>query len=123
MTTVWAATEQSVNERRMAPPDVSAFTHARLDTMPSRMFQRAAHAPEHVVHHPRGQLAGVRVLPARVVAPDQRLAVRQLVPDAVTEGRTRPDDHAALLQQLQVGVEGNLSEPDHDAYARERGEL
>ena len=49
-------------------------------------------------HHPRGELAGVRVLPARVIAADQRLAVRQVVDRSVRELRPRPHDDASQLR-------------------------
>ena len=62
-----------------------------------------------VVHHARRQLAGVGVLPAGVVAADERLAVGQRVRDGVAEGRPRPQRDAASLQQLQVGVEADLA--------------
>src|SRR5580704_7986022 len=96
MTTAWTTIEQSVKERRMAPPVMSSLTHDRLDTMRQRRFRRSTtressgHAPEHVVHHLRRQLAGIGVLPARVIAADERLSVGELMGDAVTERRARP---------------------------------
>ena len=51
--------------------------------------QRSLYLPEDLVHHLRRELAGMRVLAARVIAADQRVAVAQRVCDAVTELRLR----------------------------------
>ena len=62
--------------------------------------RRAPGETEHVVHHPRRQLAGVRVLPAGVVTADQGLSVRELVPDAMAERRSRPDREPAAASAV-----------------------
>jgi hypothetical protein len=58
-----------------------------------------------------------------VITADQRLSIRQLMPDAMTERRARPDRDAARFEQLQVRVERNLPHPDDDADVRECGDL
>ena len=88
-----------------------------------RATQRTLCDTEDVVHHAGRERARVRVLTARVIAADERLAVRQLMRDAVAECRTRPNGDALLLQQLQIRVERDLSQPDDDADARECGDL
>ena len=79
--------------------------------------------PEHRVQHRRRELPRVGVLTAGVVAADQHLPARQVVGECMSELRTRPDVHAAVLQQPQVGVEADLAQRDDDADARERGDL
>src|SRR5579872_7022492 len=53
---------------------------------------------EHLIHHARRQLAGVGVLPARVIAADEQLPVRQLMRDVVAECRLRTQRDAAMAQ-------------------------
>src|SRR5450756_1339662 len=49
----------------------------RLPTPDSDGPERARRALEHLVHHARGELAGIRVLAARVIAADERVSVGQ----------------------------------------------
>ena len=74
---------------------------------------------EYVIHHRRCQLSGICILPARVIAADERQAVRQRVRDAVGEPWTRFDHDAARLQKLQIRVETDSSKRDDHADVRQ----
>ena len=87
-------------------------------------LQQPLRLPEDPLHHRRRQLARVRVLPARMVAADERgQAVAELHDLAVPELRPRRWRHAAPLQQLQSRIEADLAERDDDANAAQVGEL
>src|SRR4051794_19363562 len=64
----------------------------------------AARELEHVVHHSGREAPGVRVLPARVVAPDQTASVWKDVAHDVPELCTRSKHEAATFQHEQIGV-------------------
>src|SRR5436190_1117468 len=65
---------------------------------------------EHLIHHARGQLAGVRVLAARMVAANERLPIRDPMDDTMCERRLRTLMDAAMCQQPYVRVETDCPE-------------
>ena len=85
--------------------------------------QRSTRRAKHIVHHRSRQLAGVRILSAWVIAPDQGLTVAQGVNRPMRELRARPDDLAAELEQLKIRIERDLAERDDHLHARERRNL
>src|SRR5205823_6228422 len=87
------------------------------------VLQVLADFSKHVVEHVRRELSGVRVLPAGMIRPDECLPVGQAANAAMSERGSRLDRHAAMLQQLQVGLKGDLPERDDDAEVRERVDL
>src|SRR4051794_28458402 len=72
--------------------------------------QRLQYATKNVIHHRGGELPGIGVLPARMVATDQDLPVRQLMLDVVAERRPRAERHPAPGEEPQVGVERDFPE-------------
>ena len=70
-----------------------------------------------------GQLAGVGVLPARVVAADQMRPVGSRCDRAVRERGRGRDTTPAPLEQLQIGVEPDPPERDDDPDAGKRVDL
>src|SRR5688500_20145227 len=58
-----------------------------------------------------------------MVAPDQRLAVRQPMLNGMPECGAWPHGDVTAFEQLQVGVERDLAERDADVDVRERLEL
>src|SRR5436190_11641307 len=78
---------------------------------------------EHLIHHARGQLAGVRVLAARMVAANERLPIRDPMDDTMCERRLRTLMDAAMCQQPYVRVETDCPEADHHAHPPQRGRL
>src|SRR5262249_33206418 len=85
----------------------------------------ATRAGEHGAHHGGGQLAGVGVLAARVVAAEQeRQVVAPVGLAAVAEGGARAGADAVGGGEVrQVGVVADLAEGDHHPNAGQGGEL
>ena len=94
--------------------------HRRSAKVPRQHTTRLA---KHIVHHRSRQLAGVRILSAWVIAPDQGLTAAQGVNRPMGELRARPDDLAAQLEQLKIRVERDLAERDDHLHARQRRDL
>ena len=65
----------------------------------------------------------MRVLPAGVIAADERVAVGQQVRDAVAERGLGTHHLPAMSEQVQIRVEADLAERDDDADVRQRVEL
>ena len=84
------------------------------DGVQGHVLQMRSNLSEDVVHHSSRQLAGVRVLAARMVGADEP-AVRQRADTGVGKCRPRTDHDAATLHELQVRIEGNSSKRDDDA--------
>src|SRR6266511_1060673 len=76
-----------------------------------------------LIHHAGRQLAGVRVLPAGVIAADEQRPVGERMGLRMAEDRPRTYHEVVALEQLQVRVEGDLAERDDDADARQCGNL
>src|SRR5580704_5306634 len=89
------------------------------------VFDEGAGAREHGAHHGRGQLAGVGILSARVVAAEQRgQAAAESSLAAVAERGPRARPQAVLGRQIgQVGVVPDLAQRHHHAQAGEGGDL
>ena len=85
--------------------------------------QNPSNLLEDPVHHPRRQFPRVRILAARVIAAEQRLAVRQSMRHAVAKLWTRPHRQATVCEQTQVRVKGDLAECNDDDDARQRAEF
>ena len=79
--------------------------------------------PEDLVHHRGGELARVRVLPARVIAPDERAPIRQNVRAAMSEPRAGAQPNVPVLEQPDEGIERDSAERHDDAHPRQRSEL
>src|SRR5215467_14014776 len=90
-----------------------------------RGLDDATRAGEHGAHHGGGQLAGVGVLAARVVAAEQnREAVAEAGLAAVAErGAGAGADAVGGCEKSQVGVVADLAQRDDDADAGEGGQL
>ena len=58
-----------------------------------------------------------------MIAADQRLPVGEPMDDAVTERRARPHHAAAVLQELQVGIEGDPTQHHHHFHVRQRSKF
>src|SRR6476620_11449113 len=74
---------------------------------------------EHGCQHRRCELAGVRVLTARMIRTDDGRAAGAR-DRAVAEDRPRPHDDAPRGEQAPGGIEADLAQADNCAQARQR---
>lgn len=85
-------------------------------------LQQLAHPREDCIDHAPGEPSSVRVLAARVVAPDQGSSIRQRVRRPVCKPRARMDP-PGVLDAPEVRIERNATERDDHPDARQRVEL
>jgi len=73
--------------------------------------------------HCCSEAPGVRVLPARVIAADERHAIREDVHRSVSEGRAGAEADALRAEQPQVGIERDCAEGDDRVHVAKRADF